>query len=318
MAKPEKYPDWATDHAVGTTPADPDAGTPGDPVIEPSAEKKGDGWGFKEKPPYNFFNWLFKFLGLWVRWFETHGATHVHDGGSTDLSAVKVDLFDHVDVGENGELSKTTDTVDDHIITHGHTAAGNATFETDNVTVSRQVQFGELGGAFRVTTDTASTHLVQQVAPTGTDRIFQTERLNALDRLQAAEIRAFEIGSPSSVVKLRNSAGSADASVIAATIPKSIIHMVGDTVQSVLGVHDEADINVGKSSAGSFTFEFVGIADASFRAVKVSGGITGGDPVNASANYLNINTNMTVQVQTRKDDGTYFDGEYFLSVYWES
>lgn len=56
MAKPTSYPDW----------------TDGNPLkqVEPGAGKKTLGWTAGEKPPFQYFNWLFYILGLWTRYFD--------------------------------------------------------------------------------------------------------------------------------------------------------------------------------------------------------------------------------------------------------
>jgi hypothetical protein len=91
--KPPTFPDWATDHTIETTPGDPEDPNP---IVAPSSEKIGEGWLFKEKPAFNFFNWLGRLTGDWIRWFERHGKEHVHDGATGDLSAPKVHLKDHI------------------------------------------------------------------------------------------------------------------------------------------------------------------------------------------------------------------------------
>jgi hypothetical protein len=38
--------------------------------IEPSSGKKTTGWIWKEKPPFEWMNWLFYSLGLWTTYFD--------------------------------------------------------------------------------------------------------------------------------------------------------------------------------------------------------------------------------------------------------
>lgn len=55
VSKPTKYPEWA------------DGGSAG--IVEPSGAKKLLGW-VVEKPPYQFFNWLFNLLYQWIEWID--------------------------------------------------------------------------------------------------------------------------------------------------------------------------------------------------------------------------------------------------------
>jgi hypothetical protein len=59
--------------------------------------------------------------------------SHVHDGGTDDGSASKVDLGDHIDYGTNGGASVTNDDASTHEVTHEHSGAGDAKWVTDIV-----------------------------------------------------------------------------------------------------------------------------------------------------------------------------------------
>lgn len=59
MAKPVTKPDW--------TEGNPNFGTV---TIEPTAQKKQDGWFIDERPPREFMNWLFWNITQWVDYFE--------------------------------------------------------------------------------------------------------------------------------------------------------------------------------------------------------------------------------------------------------
>jgi hypothetical protein len=52
MARPAKYPEWASD---------------GVNVVEPSEGKKDTGWLDGERPPIQWINWLFKFIHDWIK-----------------------------------------------------------------------------------------------------------------------------------------------------------------------------------------------------------------------------------------------------------
>lgn len=60
LPKPASKPDW--------TVGNPDFGTV---TIEPSGGKKQTGWTPSERPPSQFFNWLFYNLDQWVKYFES-------------------------------------------------------------------------------------------------------------------------------------------------------------------------------------------------------------------------------------------------------
>lgn len=65
LPKPAKFPEWArvpsTDPIVG-----------GDNVVEPSEQKKDDGWMRNEKPPANIQNWLHKITNDWLEYLAEH------------------------------------------------------------------------------------------------------------------------------------------------------------------------------------------------------------------------------------------------------
>lgn len=54
VTKPSKYPEWASG---------------GTGITEPGAPKKILGW-IVEKPPFQFFNWLFNLIYLWIQWLD--------------------------------------------------------------------------------------------------------------------------------------------------------------------------------------------------------------------------------------------------------
>jgi hypothetical protein len=58
MAKPTEKFHWAI------------TAIPGFEIIEPPNNKKDIGWLSQEKPPYQFFNWLFNVLGQWLEYID--------------------------------------------------------------------------------------------------------------------------------------------------------------------------------------------------------------------------------------------------------
>ena len=75
-ARPGSLPAWATSEIVN-----PETGQLN--VIEPPEEKKNKGWEFKEFPPRNWFNWLFRTIYYWLRHYSQR--TMVTDGGGVGL-----------------------------------------------------------------------------------------------------------------------------------------------------------------------------------------------------------------------------------------
>lgn len=71
MPKPSSHLDWA----VGNP-------NPSLNIIEPSSGKKITAWTADERPPYEFFNWLFFRQDEWNKYFEQ----------TTDAAAVRYDL----------------------------------------------------------------------------------------------------------------------------------------------------------------------------------------------------------------------------------
>jgi len=89
MAKPSSHLDWA----VGN----PDPATN---VIEPSPAKKISAWAADERPPYEFFNWLFFRQDEWNKYFET----------VTDIGFL---LFDAIVGSETGSTHATLQDAND-------------------------------------------------------------------------------------------------------------------------------------------------------------------------------------------------------------
>ena len=93
MARPSSKPDWTFGNPQVAVKA-----------IEPTAEKKTDGWAPTERPPAETFNWLFRNISLWINHFDTTntGAITVRNiynavlGGTdsthVDLNAVMADV----------------------------------------------------------------------------------------------------------------------------------------------------------------------------------------------------------------------------------
>lgn len=63
MPRPTQFPDFATTDVVDGTSGQNN-------VAAPSGPKILQGWDYREKPPRQWLNWLHRFTGLWVRWFD--------------------------------------------------------------------------------------------------------------------------------------------------------------------------------------------------------------------------------------------------------
>lgn len=81
--KPTDLPEWASD--------------PGADIETPPPGKQATGWQALEKPPHQWFNWFFNLVYRWTAFLQDYAANHVHDGGSTDLSAPKIDPNSEID-----------------------------------------------------------------------------------------------------------------------------------------------------------------------------------------------------------------------------
>ena len=75
-ARPESLPQWATTEVTNAETGQLN-------VIEPPQEKKNKGWEFKEFPPRNWFNWLFRTIYYWLRHYAQR--TMVADGNGEGL-----------------------------------------------------------------------------------------------------------------------------------------------------------------------------------------------------------------------------------------
>lgn len=67
MPKPAEKIHWAT------------TAIPGVDIVEPPDNKKDIGWLSQEKPPYQYFNWLFNLIGQWQEYTEEIGDNIVQD-----------------------------------------------------------------------------------------------------------------------------------------------------------------------------------------------------------------------------------------------
>lgn len=154
--KPSALPEWASGGSAQIT--------------EPTAGKKALGW-VKEKPAFRFFNWFWNQVYLWLAWAKTYGETHVHNGGSGDHEAPKVDLTTHIDWGANGELEVVTDTDPGvHEIDHRYTGgSGLARFNSGVLAARSLVRIGASTGQQLDLQDASALAGARQLEVVGTD-----------------------------------------------------------------------------------------------------------------------------------------------------
>jgi len=114
----------------------------GGALVDEPDDFRASGWPFGVVPPANHANWLQRSAGRWIKWLASKVDEHVHDGGTEPESVAKVDLTDHVDYGDFGEIEVTQDNNNlgaravVHEITHrfiGSEPSGVARFITDQL-----------------------------------------------------------------------------------------------------------------------------------------------------------------------------------------
>lgn len=64
MAKPEHFPDWATDEQIDEISGQAN-------YVEPPDARKQFGWTRREIPPRQWFNWLARQTWLWLQWIDS-------------------------------------------------------------------------------------------------------------------------------------------------------------------------------------------------------------------------------------------------------
>ena len=80
--RPTRDPRWATNDII-------DATTGQNNVVEPSEPEKDAGWGFQQKPPYNFFNWLHRVTYQWLSYFQKAvDQFSPHEASTPDMTVV--------------------------------------------------------------------------------------------------------------------------------------------------------------------------------------------------------------------------------------
>ncbi|MCK4521367.1 MAG: hypothetical protein KAU20_02250 [Nanoarchaeota archaeon] len=63
MTKPAEFPDWALNNVTSPVSGQPN-------VSEPSTAAKNLGFDFKQFPPRQWINWLFRYIGQWIHWLD--------------------------------------------------------------------------------------------------------------------------------------------------------------------------------------------------------------------------------------------------------
>lgn len=147
MTKPTETPEFAE----SADPAD---------VTEPVAGRTANGYLYQDPLPHDEHNWLLRQLFRWVTWFNTFDQTHIHDGGSTDISApkVRVQLLDldgdsvGDDVGAYLEPTAST-TGGDFTLSLNPGSASDARFAIDYLDADFAVSAADVLASTKVRTD---------------------------------------------------------------------------------------------------------------------------------------------------------------------
>jgi hypothetical protein len=108
MARPTKFPNWATS---GTN------------IVEPPDGKKASGWIAGEQPPASYFNYWQNLVQQWVEWFDE--AAHT-DGDAATFANVQVNGT----LGTTGDTTVGTDGAANLQVNGALTATGLATVGT--------------------------------------------------------------------------------------------------------------------------------------------------------------------------------------------
>ena len=146
--KPSDLPEWASGAEAE--------------IVEPSSGKKSLGWVLGEFPPHSVFNWIQNLFYQWSAFLQNYSANHVHDGGSSDLSAPKINPTDHIAWGDNGEVEVVTDTPSEHIIEHRPVSAASTKFRSNVIIAGSTLTLGCHDGAFIDVEDVSSTASVSK------------------------------------------------------------------------------------------------------------------------------------------------------------
>lgn len=147
MTKPTETPEFAE----SADPAD---------VTEPVAGRTANGYLYQDPLPHDEHNWLLRQLFRWATWFNTFDQTHIHDGGSTDISApkVRVQLLDldgdsvGDDVGAYLEPTAST-TGGDFTLSLNPGSASDARFAIDYLDADFAVSAADVLASTKVRTD---------------------------------------------------------------------------------------------------------------------------------------------------------------------
>lgn len=130
VAKPSKYPEWAS-----TIYVDPITNAPN--IVEPTDSHKATGWTAFEPPPRNYFNWYQNLAYQWIEYFDyrANGLEVISDGNGAQVfgvtnTAIKLFAVDKttpanyiVAVGWRGTSTPTLNVVSHNVLTLGTSGA---------------------------------------------------------------------------------------------------------------------------------------------------------------------------------------------------
>jgi hypothetical protein len=93
MAKPDKYPRWASNIVKNDINKEYN-------IYEPPEQKKDIGWDLNDVPPRQWFNWLFKVINDWIVYFDSTNNSPIYTSGTLpDASSNKGSIVFVSDVG---------------------------------------------------------------------------------------------------------------------------------------------------------------------------------------------------------------------------
>lgn len=163
--KPDQYPDWATDDVVN-----PISGQ--NNVATPPTEYNDFGWTLYQKPPRQWFNWLGRYTGFWVRYLDEMIDEITADGWVVtarilDLAVTKAKLAQSaLWKTERIITANDTATLDDEFILVNCTS-GNITLGLPDATLcaGKSLTIGKIDGTTNtITLDPSSTQTINSLS----------------------------------------------------------------------------------------------------------------------------------------------------------
>lgn len=322
MAKPSEYPVWATDASAD--------------VVEPPDAKKVIGF-IKEKPPHEWFNWFMELVHDWTVHHDDYEQNHLHDGGSSDLSAPLVNFSSHIDWDEGGgagaKMSVTTDDGTTHEVTHdGGTAtskfvsdiieaASRLVADTVRSATGTDIDFQDAAGTSQAATLLADT--IKLATAVETSSLKASTLDSNLDgtgytlQIGTVFLDSLQSSSADDVIKAWDNALSGVAAIDAKNTPIAWGHITEDGSGNYFFANDYGLTNIQKqATAGEVQIDLDGprtLASAADGCVIAT--VEGSGALYASAQVIDTNT---IQVNIYDDTGANVEATnegFFVVVY---